>query len=210
MIKNKIIDEIQKRNCGISLEKFIDICLFDGEGYYETSNPLGKSGDFITSPEISQLFGEILGLYIYCLWRDKYKEKFNLIELGPGNGTLLIDILRITKTLVNFHNFLNIHLIEKNKYLINKQKQNLRLNRFENINLKWHDDFINIECRPSIIFANEFFDCLPIRQFIKKNNNWYEKIVNFNQKTKIFFYQHLLVSNEKILKKLPANKIEIC
>ena len=60
------------------------------------------------------------------------KRSFNLIELGPGKGTLLIDILRITKTLVNFHNFLNIHLIEKNKYLINKQKQNLRLNKFEN------------------------------------------------------------------------------
>ena len=193
MIKNKIIDEIQKRNCGISLEKFIDICLFDNEGYYEISNPLGKSGDFITSPEISQLFGEILGLYIHSLWHNKYKEKFNLIELGPGNGTLLIDILRITKPLVNFHNFLNIHLIEKNKYLINKQKKNFRLNRFENINLKWHDDFINIDQRPSIIYANEFFDCLPIRQFIKKNNSWYEKIVNYNQKAKIFFYQDLLV-----------------
>ena len=206
MIKNKIINEIQKGSHGISLEKFIDICLFDNEGYYETSNPLGKSGDFITSPEISQLFGEILGLYIHCLWHDRYKEKFNLIELGPGNGTLLIDILRITKTLVNFHNFLNIHLIEKNKYLINKQKQNLRLNRFENINLKWHDDFINIDQRPSIIIANEFLDCLPIRQFIKKNNNWYEKIVNYNQKAKIFFYQDSLVSNEKILIKLAKYK----
>ena len=68
MIKNKIIDEIKKERCGISLERFIDICLFDNEGYYKKSNPLGKSGDFITSPEISQLFGEILGLYIYCLW----------------------------------------------------------------------------------------------------------------------------------------------
>ena len=80
MIKNKIIDEIQKRNCGISLEKFIDICLFDSKGYYETSNPLGKSGDFITSPEISQLFGEILGLYIYSLWHNKYKKKFFIIK----------------------------------------------------------------------------------------------------------------------------------
>ncbi len=206
MIKNKIIDEIQKRKRGISLEKFIDICLFDNEGYYETSNPLGKSGDFITSPEISQLFGEILGLYIYSLWNNKYKEKFNLIELGPGNGTLLIDILRITKPLVNFHNFFNIHLIEKNKYLINKQKQNLRLRKFDNINIKWHNDFINIDQKPSIIYANEFFDCLPIRQFIKKNNSWYEKNVNFNKKTKFFFYQHSLVKNEKILNKLAKHK----
>ena len=76
---------------------------------------------------------------------DKLKEKFNLIELGPGNGTLLIDILRITKTLAKFHNYLNIHLIEKNKYLINKQKENLRLSKFDNINIKWHDDFINID-----------------------------------------------------------------
>ena len=71
-MKNKIIDEIKKRNCGISLEKFIDICLFDNEGYYKISNPLGKSGDFITSPEISQLFGEILGLYIHSLRHNKY------------------------------------------------------------------------------------------------------------------------------------------
>ena len=206
MIKKKIIEEIQKRKCGISLEKFIDICLFDSEGYYEISNPLGKSGDFITSPEISQLFGEILGLYIYSLWHNKYKKKFNLIELGPGNGTLLNDILRVTKPLVNFHNFLNIHLIEKNKYLINKQKQNLRLTKLNNINIKWHDDFKNIDQRPSIIYANEFFDCFPIRQFIKKDNIWYEKNVNFNQKTKIFFYQHTQVSNEKTLNKLAKYK----
>ena len=206
MIKNKIINEILKRDCGISLEKFIDICLFDNEGYYKKSNPLGKSGDFVTSPEISQLFGEILGLYIHSLWHNKYKEKFNLIELGPGNGTLLIDILRITKPLVNFHNFLNIHLVEKNKYLINKQKQNLRLSKLNNINIKWHNDFVNIDQSPSIIYANEFFDCLPIRQFIKKDNNWYEKNVNFNQKTNFFFYQYSLVNDEKILNKLAKYK----
>jgi len=206
MIKNKIIDEIQKSNSGISLERFIDICLFDIEGYYETSNPLGKSGDFITSPEISQLFGEIIGLYIYSLWHNKYKKRFNLIELGPGNGTLLIDILRVTKTLFNFHDFLNIHLIDKNKHLINKQKQNLRLSKFDNINIKWHNDFTNIDQRPSIIYANEFFDCLPIKQFLKKDNRWYEKNINFNQKTKLFFYQHSLVKDEKILNKLAKYK----
>ena len=205
MIKNKIIDENQKNN-GISIEKFITICLFDNEGYYYTSKPLGKSGDFITSPEISQLFGEILGLYIYCLWHDKYRVNFNLIELGPGKGTLLADILRITKTLDSFHNYLNVHLIEKNKHLIDKQKQNLSLKNFEKINFQWHDDFKNISKRPSIIFANEFFDCLPITQFIKKNNKLYEKNINFNQKTNFFFYQYSLVNDEKTLVKLSKYK----
>jgi len=104
MIKNKIIDEIQKRKCGISLEKFIDICLFDNEGYYETSNPLGRSGDFITSPEISQLFGEILGLYIHSLWHDKYKEKF-IIGTGLNSLSDTINLMKISKTL-NFDKFL--------------------------------------------------------------------------------------------------------
>ena len=122
MIRNKIINEMQKGNNGISLERFIDICLYNKDGYYLSSKPIGRSGDFITAPEISQLFGEILALYIFHLWHEKLKSKFNLIELGPGNGTLLVDILRITKSLSNFHNCINIHLIEKNVNLLKKQK----------------------------------------------------------------------------------------
>ena len=99
MIKEKIISEIKNNQSGISIDTFIDICLFDKEGYYNNLNSIGRSGDFITSPKISQLFGEILGLYIYNIWKKKFQSKFNLVELGPGDGTLLIDILRITKTL---------------------------------------------------------------------------------------------------------------
>ena len=104
-INKKLINHIKKDPNGIPLDKFIEICLFEKHGYYRDNQPIGNAADFITAPEISQLFGEILGLYIYSLWHNKYKEKFNLIELGPGNGTLLIDILRITKSLGNFHNF---------------------------------------------------------------------------------------------------------
>ena len=79
MIINKIINEMQKGNNGISLERFIDICLYNGDGYYVSAKPIGKLGDFITAPEISQLFGEILALYIFHLWHEKLKNKFNLI-----------------------------------------------------------------------------------------------------------------------------------
>jgi len=202
MIKKKIIDRIQKEKKGISLQEFICICLYDKDGYYKISNPLGKSGDFTTSPEISQLFGEIIGLYIYIVWEEKFRNKLNLIELGPGKGTMLTDILRITKSFPNFHNLLNVHLVEKNNYLINKQKQNLKSNKFKYINFNWQDDFSNIDQKTSVIIANEFFDCLPIRQFKKNNNQWYEKVINFNKKKNIFFYQYLLVNDEKISKRL--------
>ena len=206
MIKKKIINEIQKKNKGISLEMFINVCLFDKQGYYKSCDIIGKRGDFITAPEISQLFGEILGLYIFCVWKEKYNREFNLIELGPGNGTLLIDALRITKSLSNFHNYLNIYLIEENDFLINKQKQNLLVNKFNNLNLNWHDNILNIDKKPSIIIANEFFDCLPIRQFEKKKEKWLEKIINYNYEEDSFFYQYLPVNENKILKKLSKYK----
>ena len=136
MIKKKIINEIRKEKKGISIEKFIDVCLFDKDGYYQNIINLDQSGDFVTAPEISQLFGEILGLYIYNLWKEKYKNRINLIELGPGNGTLLIDVLRITKSLFNFYYYLDVHLIEKNFFLVSKQKQSLQINKFKDINFK--------------------------------------------------------------------------
>ena len=106
MIEKKIINEIKRKNRGISLEKFTEMSLFYKNGYYNNKKIIGKSGDFITAPEVSQLFGEILGLYIINIWKNNYKNKINIIEIGPGNGTLLNDILRITKSLFNFHNYI--------------------------------------------------------------------------------------------------------
>ena len=97
IIHKKLIDHINQNPEGISLDQFIEICLFEKNGYYRSNQPIGKNADFTTAPEISQLFGEILGLYIYDLWQKHLKCKFNLIELGPGKGTLLADILRINK-----------------------------------------------------------------------------------------------------------------
>ena len=97
IIKKKLIDYISQNPEGISLDQFIEICLFKKHGYYKNKQPIGTNADFITSPEISQLFGEILGLYIYNYWYKHLHCKFNLIELGPGKGTLLNDIFRINR-----------------------------------------------------------------------------------------------------------------
>ena len=95
MHKNIILEKIIKIRKPITIEKFTNLCLYSKNGYYKNTDVIGQSGDFITAPEISQLFGEIIGLYIFDFWKNKINEPFDLIELGPGKGTLLIDILRI-------------------------------------------------------------------------------------------------------------------
>lgn len=202
MVDNKIIDEISRTKKGISIEKYINFCLFDSEGYYNNIDPIGRLGDFITSPEISQLFGEILGLYIYNIWKENINNIFNLIELGPGKGSLLLDILRITKPFSKFHKNININLVEINKSLINKQKQNFLSNKLGSFNIKWSSDILNFEKEKSIIIANEFFDCLPVRHFVKKNNRWKEKVINYNNNEKKFFYEFAEINDSEILIKL--------
>jgi len=206
MIKKKISETILSRKKAITMEEYINICLYDKDGYYIKLNPIGKSGDFITAPEISQLFGEVIGLFIFSLWQNNFYKQFNLIELGPGKGTLLIDILNITKNLSNFHGFLNIILLEKNKYLISEQKKNLYKNGFNNLKIKWLNKINFFSKLPNIIYANEFFDCLPIRQFQKKSHIWYEKMINFHKYEERFFFEHKEVKNTEILLQLNQHK----
>ena len=202
IIKKKIINLINKKKEGITLDNFINICLYGKNGYYNNIDPIGKEGDFITAPEISQLFGEIIGLYFYNKWILNFKNKINIIELGPGKGTLLLDILNITKNFTKFHQNLNITLIEKNKKLIKIQKQNILNSKFNNLSIKWINNFTVSNSKPVFILANEFFDCLPIKQFFKKNNKWFEKAINYNNKEKIFLYENLEITDKSLLKKL--------
>ncbi len=202
MITKKILKEIDKDIKGISIDKFINICLYDKKGYYNSKKPIGSKGDFITAPETSQLFGDILGLYIFYIWRQKYNTDFNLIELGPGNGSLLIDILKITNNYENIHKKFNIHLVEINKHLMNIQKENLIKNNFSYLNIKWHKKFTNISPLPSIVIGNEFLDCLPIKQFQRKNHKWMEKYINYDYKKKIFRYDDKLVKKKKLIERL--------
>lgn len=147
-------------------------------GYYATRDPLGRAGDFITAPEISQVFGELIGLWCAGVWTSMGSPApVALIELGPGRGTLLADALRAAKQVTPaFFAALRVHLVETSPAL--RQKQASRL---ETLGLTeppaWHDTFAAVPAMPSIILANEFFDALPVAQYVKTGVGWQERRV---------------------------------
>ncbi len=173
-VKSKILE-----NGPMPIASFMEFTLQHcADGYYTSKDfPVGKKGDFITAPEISQLFGEIIGVWCANFWQASGSPKnFNLIELGPGNGTLMKDLLRATKNVKNFHDSMNIHLIEINSSLIEKQKENISHPRIE-----WHKSYDEVDEKFSIIIANEFFDALPINQYVKKENKWHINMVDLHK-----------------------------
>ena len=209
MHKDKILKEIIKKKINskiISIEKFTEACLYGKFGYYDNSNVIGKKGDFITSPEISQLFGDIIGLFIFYHWKTNLKKKFNFYELGPGKGTLLIDLLNITKKFNEFQKSMNIYLIEKNIKLIEVQKSNILSLNYKPKKISWLKNFSKKNQYPNIIFANEFFDCFPVRQFFKKNQTWYEKMIEIKYNESSIRFKDIIINNKKILKQLNQYK----
>ena len=206
-LKKKLIKKIKEKRNALRVDEFISYLLYEKNSYYISKNPIGYRGDFVTSPEISQMFGEILGIYILNYWLDKIQSKFNLIELGPGKGTLLGDIIRTTKLEESFNKSANVKLIEKNINLIKMQKNITNTNKLKNI--VWLKKFNINSNLPSIIYSNEFFDCLPVRQFYK-NEIWYEKLIDYNKLKDVFFFKDKKVTAKKILDCLQQyNKTEI-
>lgn len=164
----------------ITIAQFMSEAMYNiHEGYYIRHNPIGKNGDFITSPEISQLFGEMIGIYCANLWiKMGGPAQFNLVELGPGHATLMDDLLRATKHIRGFHQACKINFVEKNQRLIKIQKE--KLSKYE-ISINWFDNVYALpDNLPLIMFANEFFDCLPINQYMKSRNTWYEQTIGLN------------------------------
>lgn len=144
--------------------------------YYRSKQPLGSDADFITSPEISQMFGEMIGLWCLQEWERLGKPNpVNLLELGPGRGLLVRDLLRATKNVPSFHDALQIQMLEINPKLIKEQQEQLKeFNAGDNCALNWIDSVSRIAELPTIVVANEFFDALPIRQYIKVKKEWHE------------------------------------
>ena len=206
MLKKNFIIKNFNKNKKINIEKFISECLYGKNGYYKKSVVIGKKGDFVTSPEISQLFGEILGIYIVSYWGRKINKSFNLVELGPGKGTLIKDILNVSKGIINFTKATELHLIETNPILTKIQKKNiLPLNILSN-KIKWKKSFNIRSSKPTIVFCNEFFDCFPIRQFYFKDKHWYEKKISYNSSTKILLYNNTKIVQKKTLKLINSYK----
>lgn len=149
-------------------------CLLHPEhGYYTTAEPFGAAGDFITSPEISQMFGELLGLWLAQCWLDQgAPTDFTLAEIGPGRGTLMADILRATRNVPGFHQAARICLVEASPRLRDLQAQSLGAYR-----VSWHAQIEDLPQAPLYLVANEFLDALPIRQFQRNGDGWAETMV---------------------------------
>ncbi len=156
----------------IPIDDFIEKILYEPKtGYYSSKNPFGKNGDFITSPIISNLFSEIIAIWLVSTWEKLGKpKKFNFIELGPGDGSLTKVVVNTLKKFPELNKAIKIHLYEKSAFLKKIQKQNLKSKY-----IKWIKNFNSVKDGPVIFFGNEFFDAIPIKQFSNINNKLFEK-----------------------------------
>jgi len=147
--------------------------------YAHEREKIGARGDFITSPEISQVFGELIGIWCANIWiLMGSPNKFNLVELGPGNGTLMQDVLRTLKIIPNFINSVEIHLIENSDYLQRMQKNYLK----NELKIFWHKNLSSIPNNPSIIISNEFLDTFPIHQYELTDQGWAERYIGLDER----------------------------
>ena len=157
--------------------EYMRLCLTHPQfGYYVNRDPLGARGDFITAPEISQMFGELIGLWLVSVWQQMgAPENVRLIELGPGRATMLIDALRAAKTVPGFHAAVVLHLVEISPALKKVQEE-----RLEPLGLPalWHTAFADVPPGPCLIVANEFIDALPVHQAVKQADGWHERAVS--------------------------------
>ena len=156
----------------LSVDKFLNNVLYDKKnGYYSSSLPFGIDGDFLTAPKFSRLFSEMIAVWIVSTWNFFGKPKnLNIVELGPGDGSMMKILLKTFKKFPEFDSSKKVHLYEKSKFLIRKQKIVLK-----EYKVKWISNFNNIKDGPVIFIGNEFFDAIPIKQFKRKDNYFLEK-----------------------------------
>ncbi|MEO1113370.1 MAG: class I SAM-dependent methyltransferase [Pseudomonadota bacterium] len=159
--------------------QYMAICLGDPElGYYGTREPFGRKGDFVTAPEVSQMFGELVGAACVSAFEHLGEpDAFNLVELGPGRGTLMADLLRVAALRPGFVAAARLHLVETSPRLRKIQEQALA---GAPLTPAFHDTFAAIPDGPVILVANEFFDALPIHQFVRTTGGWHERVIGLN------------------------------
>ena len=182
----------------LSLDEFINLSLYDKKfGYYMKKNPFGKQGDFTTAPNISRLFSEIIAIWVLSFWKSLGSpKKFNLIELGAGNGEMMKVLIESFKNFPDFFKSCNIIIHEKSPSLIKIQKKKLNGNK-----IIWLAELKKLKKNPCIFVANEFFDSIAIKQFVKIKSFWFEKFVSF-QNIKEKFFINKKIDMEKFEKKI--------
>ena len=179
------IKKLIKSSGPMPVWRYMELCLMHPEhGYYVSRDPLGREGDFTTAPEVSQMFGELLGLWAASVWKAiGSPPTLRLVELGPGRGTMMADALRALRVLPPLYQSLSIHLVEINPVLREKQRATLSGVR----NIAWHDSIDEVPDGPAVILANEYFDVLPIHQVVKRETGWHERVVLLDDTGKLVF-----------------------
>ncbi len=174
-----------KQKINIPIDQYINLSLYDKKnGYYMKKNPFDKKSDFVTAPNISRLFSEMIAVWILSFWQNLGSPKnFNLIELGAGNGEMMKILIQSFKNFPAFYKTCKIFIHEKSPLLTKIQKKKLKGNK-----ITWLSNLKKIKNNPTIFVANEFFDSIAIKQFIKLEDSWYERFVNMQNKDKYFFF----------------------
>ena len=166
--------------------EYMALCLGEPtHGYYMTRDPLGARGDFITAPEISQMFGELIGLWMAAVWKQMgAPDRIRIVELGPGRGTLMNDALRAVQVVPGFRDALTLHLVEISPVL--RAQQEHKLNALP-LSVSWHAALEEVPKGPAIVVANEFFDALPINQAVKIDGGWHERQIGIDANGNLAF-----------------------
>ena len=182
----RVLQESIAHDGPMGLDTFMAVCLgHSRHGYYMTRDPFGVKGDFVTAPEISQMFGELIGLWAAETWTMLgAPEKIRLIELGPGRGTLMSDALRAARISNEFSSALEVHLVETSPVLREMQEHALAQ---ATVPVSWHKSLDEVPEGPSIILANEFFDCLPVRHYVMASGQWHQRLIGVDAQGALAF-----------------------
>ncbi|MCV9935699.1 SAM-dependent methyltransferase [Boseaceae bacterium BT-24-1] len=185
LLAREIVELIHQEG-PISISRYMALCLgHPRHGYYMKQDPFGADGDFTTAPEISQIFGELIGLWAASVWQAMgAPSSIRLVELGPGRGTLMQDVLRATRALPAFREALSVHLVETSPVLRERQKATLAGSGAEP---QWHERIDQALEGPTIIVANEFLDALPLDQFVRIPEGWRERLVGLDGEGRLAF-----------------------
>lgn len=178
--------ELIRQEGPLSVSRYMALCLgHPRHGYYMKQDPFGADGDFTTAPEISQIFGELIGLWAASVWQAMgAPTSIRLVELGPGRGTLMHDMLRAARALPGFRDALSVHLVETSPVLRERQRETLAASGAEP---HWHDRVDQALDGPAIVIANEFLDALPLDQFVRTPAGWRERLVGLNDEGRLAF-----------------------